>query len=98
MSKINEQVNRTKVINLIATISNLEESQVTPHEVKVQEGVLQDETGQIKLSLWGDQVGKFKIGDKIHIVTGWCKEFEGSLQVSTGKFGRMNLIPSEKVE
>jgi hypothetical protein len=29
---------------------------------------------------------------------GWCKAFEGTLQVSTGKFGKIKLVPSDKPE
>jgi len=88
----------SKVINLVAVITSLEEESETPNGVKVQEGVLSDDSGQVKFSLWGDQVGQFKVNDKIIMPTGWCKDFQGTLQVSTGKFGKINLVPPEKPE
>lgn len=85
----------SKVINLLATITHLDEPTETPNKVPVQEGVISDRTGQVKISLWNDQVGQFKVGDTVMIATGWCKEFNGDLQVSTGKFGKIGKITAK---
>jgi ssDNA-binding replication factor A large subunit len=93
-----ELVKNSKVNNLIGTITFLrppEESSISG--VAIQEGILADEVGQVKISLWKEQVGHFKVGDKILLSTGWCKEFEGELQVSTGLYGKIRVIPTEKV-
>jgi ssDNA-binding replication factor A large subunit len=96
--KISDLEPNSKVINLVATIDSLEKISETPHGTNVQEGVLSDASGQVKLTLWGDQAGKFEIGDKVIITTGWCKTFENNLQVSTGKFGKIEKVPDEKPE
>ena len=51
-----------------------------------------DESGDIKLTLWNDDVNKVSLGDKIHITNGWCSEFRGERQVSTGKFGQLEVL------
>lgn len=96
--KISELEPKSKVVNLVGEIQSLEDASETPNGVKVQEGILVDSSGQVKLSLWQEEVGLFKQGDKVIINTGWCKEFEGELQVSTGKFGKMAKVPPEKPE
>ncbi len=90
--KISELEANVKVVNLAGTISHLDEPSETPNGVKVQEGILEDASGQVKLTLWDDNVGKFSLGDKIIISTGWCKTFEGELKVSTGKYGKIEKI------
>tara|TARA_Y100000310_G_scaffold344898_1_gene460324 strand:+ start:1825 stop:2247 length:423 start_codon:yes stop_codon:yes gene_type:complete len=58
-----------------------------------------DESGDVKITLWNDDVNKVSLGDKIHITNGWCSEFRGERQVSTGKFGQLEVLeanaPSE---
>jgi len=93
--KISELENG-KVLNLVATIHSLEEESTTPGGAKFQEGILADDSGQVKCTLWGDQVGTHLVGDKIVFSTGWCKTFENALQVSTGKFGKIDKVPAEK--
>ena len=96
--KLNELEKNKKVISLVGTISHLDEPKETPTGAKLQEGVFEDETGQVKITLWGEEANKYKVGEKVLMETGWCKEFEGALQISTGKFGKMKAIPNEKAE
>lgn len=95
--KISELEENSKVINLVAEIDSLEGATQTPSGLDLQEGFLLDDSGQVKFSLWADQVGKFVKGDKI-ILNGWCKSFNNELQISTGKFGKIAKVPKEKPE
>jgi replication factor A1 len=54
--------------------------------------VASDETGKVKLTLWNDDVDKINVGDKIKIDNGWVGEWQGELQLSTGKFGKVEVI------
>jgi ssDNA-binding replication factor A large subunit len=94
--KISELQANAKVTNLVARVVSLEEIAMTPNELKFREGVLEDETGQVDLTLWNGQTGEFVVGDKVLLSIGWCKEFEGQLKVSTGKFGKITKVPPEK--
>ncbi len=63
--------------------------------------VVRDSSGECVLSLWNDEVDQFKRGDFVTLKKGWCKEYRGVLQVSSGKFGEIELIlgsgkPKEK--
>jgi replication factor A1 len=53
---------------------------------------VKDSTGAIKLTLWNEDVEKVSVGDKIHIENGWCSEFKGELQISSGKFGNIEVV------
>ena len=51
-----------------------------------------DKTGEVKITLWNDQIGQVSKGAKIKIENGWVKEYRGELQVSTGKFGKLTVL------
>ncbi len=59
---------------------------------KVANAVLKDESGSVKLTLWNEQADQVKVGDTIKISNGWSDEYKGELQVSTGKFGTLQVI------
>lgn len=53
---------------------------------------IRDATGEIKFTLWNEQVEQVGVGDKIHIQNGYADEFKGQLKLSTGKFGKMEVV------
>ena len=59
---------------------------------RVTTAVAKDETGDVKLTLWNDDIEKVKAGDKIKITNGYVSEWQGEMQLSTGKFGTMEVI------
>lgn len=54
-----------------------------------------DSSGQIKLTLWNEQVEKVKAGDTVKITNGYVSEYKGELQLSTGKFGELEVVGGE---
>ena len=60
---------------------------------KVCSCAAKDKAGQeVSLSLWNEQIDQIEEGDKIRISNGWCSEFRGQLQVSTGKQGNLEVV------
>jgi len=57
---------------------------------------VKDDSGEIKLTLWNEDIEKVKVGDKIHLENGWCSEYQGEKQVSAGKFGKIEIVESSK--
>jgi replication factor A1 len=64
---------------------------------RVAEVTLEDDSGTIVLVLWGDQIEKVSVGNQIRIEKAYVKEWNGSLQLNVGKFGKITVIESEKV-
>lgn len=56
-----------------------------------------DESGEVSLTLWNEQVDQVGLGDKIKITNGWVGEWQGDLQVSTGKFGKLEIIEKANI-
>jgi replication factor A1 len=51
-----------------------------------------DGSGEIKLTLWNEQVDQVSTGDKVQITNGYVSEYQGELQLSTGKFGQLEVV------
>lgn len=58
----------------------------------VANGVLEDDSGQIKLALWNEHATSFAKGDTVKITNGWVSEFKGELKLSPGKNGTIEKI------
>lgn len=58
----------------------------------VADAVISDETGSIKLSLWGDDINKLATGDKISVENGYINTFKGENSISVGKFGKLTKL------
>jgi len=60
---------------------------------RVANAVLKDESGHIKLTLWNEQIDQIKQGSKVTIKNGYVNEWQGEMQLTTGKFGTMEVVP-----
>ncbi len=65
---------------------------------KVANAVAKDETGDIKLTLWNDDIEKIKAGDKVHLTNGYVNEWQGEMQLTTGKMGKMEVVGKSEID
>lgn len=56
-----------------------------------------DDSGTIKLTLWNEDIDKVNAGDKIHLKNGWCSEYQGEKQLSTGRSGQIEILEKASV-
>lgn len=59
---------------------------------RVSTAIAKDETGDIKLTLWNDDIDKVKAGDKIHLTNGYVNEWQGEMQLTTGRMGKLEVV------
>jgi replication factor A1 len=64
----------------------------TGGEARVADTMLKDESGQIKLSLWDDQIDLVKQGSKVRVTNGYTNSFRGELRLNVGKYGRLEVL------
>lgn len=76
----------------ITAISEAREVTTSRGPSRVADATLQDETGTTTLTLWGDDIAKYKVGQKIQVTDGWVKDFRGRLQVSMGRSGKVTVL------
>ncbi|MBT4936135.1 hypothetical protein HOL21_00660 [Candidatus Woesearchaeota archaeon] len=67
-------------------------------EGRVCNAKAKDDSGEIVLTLWNEDVDKVSVGDKIHLKNGWCSEYNGERQLSSGKFGEIEIIEKGQQE
>lgn len=58
----------------------------------VTDALIEDQTGQITLVLWEDEIDKVQEGDTVKIQNGYVTEWNGSLQLNVGKFGTIKVM------
>ena len=61
---------------------------------RVANAKIKDTTGEIKLTLWNDEIDKIKTGSKIKINNGYVNEWQGEKQITAGRFGNIEIISS----
>ncbi len=59
---------------------------------RVANAMLQDSSGKVKLSLWNEQVDQVNVGDTIKIKNGFVSEWQGEMQLSTGRMGTLEVV------
>ena len=59
---------------------------------KVATAIAKDETGDIKLSLWNEDVDRIKAGDKVKMTNGYINEWQGEMQLTTGRMGKLEVV------
>jgi len=53
----------------------------------------EDEEGEtIQITLWNEEIDMVEENEKIRIIDGWVKEWNGNLQISTGRKGKIEKI------
>jgi len=67
-------------------------------DLKVANAKIKDDSGEIALTLWNEDINKVKPGDKIKITKGYAKEFNNEKQVTTGKFGTLEVLGAGALE
>jgi ssDNA-binding replication factor A large subunit len=67
-------------------------------DLKLCNAVVKDDSGEIALTLWNDDCDKVKQGDAIKITNGYVSEFNGKLQLTSGKFGKLEVVDKEVAE
>ena len=63
---------------------------------RVATAVAKDETGDVKLTLWNEQIDQVKAGDKVQITNGYVSEWQGEPQLTTGKMGKLEVLGDSK--
>ncbi len=51
-----------------------------------------DSTGEVKITLWNDDIDRVTVGDTIKITEGWTSSFQDQLQVSNGRRGKLEVL------
>lgn len=61
-------------------------------DLKVANATVADDSGEMKMSLWNDDADKVLVGQTLKITNGYVSEYNGEKQLTSGKFGKMEVL------
>ncbi len=94
--KISELRIGTTGIDLQAKVTDVSE----PREVRTKFGystrvasaTIEDDSGTISMTLWGNQIDQINVGDTVEIKDGYIREFRGELQLNIPRKGEIKVV------
>ena len=93
--KISELEPKQGKVDIEAEVVSVEEPKTFNKfgkEGRVANATIKDDSGEIKLTLWNDDIDKVKAGSKIKITNGYVNEFQGEKQLTAGRLGKLEII------
>ena len=85
-----------KKVNLKAEVIETKKPQIVHtqygNSIMLTETWISDETGKVKLCLWGEQTNYPKVGDIVQIKRASVRTFKGERLLSLGKFGTLSIL------
>ena len=92
ISKIQPNTGKIEVQGEVTVIGAPRSFNKFGKEGRVATARLRDSSGEVNLSLWNEQIDQVKQGDNVKILNGWAAEYQGEIQLSTGKFGTLEIV------
>jgi replication factor A1 len=96
ISEIEVRMGKIDVSGEIVAKEEPREFEKFGNTIKVCNCDLKDDSGEIKLTLWNDEIDQVKVGDKVKITNGYCNEYQGEKQLTAGKFGKLEVVKAEE--
>lgn len=85
-----------EIIAKVIEVSEPREFQKFGKTGNVANAVIEDSTGKVKLTLWNEQIEMVKPGYKVKITNGYVNEYQGDMQLTTGKFGKLEILNADE--
>jgi len=93
--KINEIQRGSSNVTLQAKIIDISDSrdvQTKYGKKSVADATLEDDSGQITLTLWEENITKVRVGDNISVSGAYVTEFRDKLQLNIPKSGKLEVL------
>lgn len=62
---------------------------------RVCNAVIKDDSAQMKLTLWNDDIDRIKVGAKLNLVDCFVNEWQGDMQLTTGRNGKIEVMEAQ---
>ncbi|MDI6806280.1 MAG: OB-fold nucleic acid binding domain-containing protein [Candidatus Aenigmarchaeota archaeon] len=93
--KIAELRDGMRNVSLEAKVIDVSETRVVQTKYgrrEVANATIEDDSGQVSLVLWREQIRAVNVGDKISVSGGFVTEFRDELQVNVPRSGKIEVI------
>ncbi|MCI4322478.1 MAG: single-stranded DNA-binding protein [Thermoplasmata archaeon] len=102
LTKLRDLTPSSKQVNVHAKVVNVGEGKEVMGKYgdprKVAEAIIADDTAQIILSLWNEQIGQIAKDDVILIDNGYVSLVRGHMRLNVGRYGSMAKSPDPIAE
>lgn len=85
------------IIAKVIAVSDIKEGTTEKGPWRKQEATLKDNSGEVKLTMWSDDVGAIDQGQHYKFEQLFWKEYKDELQPSIGKFTKLSLASPENM-
>ncbi|PIO06656.1 hypothetical protein COT29_00035 [Candidatus Micrarchaeota archaeon CG08_land_8_20_14_0_20_59_11] len=95
LMKISELTQGTGNVEIEAEIVGIEDTREINkmgRNLRVANATIRDDSGTMTLVLWNDAIDKVREGSKIKITNGYVNTWQSKLQLTLGKFGKMEVL------
>lgn len=99
--KISELQPKQSNVDIEVEIISIEEPRTISRydrDIRVANALVKDDSGEIKMTFWNEDIEKVKPGMKIKITNGYVNEFQGEKQLTSGKFGKFEVLGGDEKE
>ena len=86
------RMNNISIVAEVIDIGEAREFDKFGRKIRVANATIKDDSGETKLTLWNDDIDKVKPGMKVKITNGYVNEFQGEMQLTAGKFGKLEIL------
>jgi ssDNA-binding replication factor A large subunit len=76
----------------VIDISDSRDVQTKYGKRSVADATLEDDSGQISLTLWEEKIGSIKVGDVVDVAGAYVTEFRDKLQLNIPRTGKMEIV------
>jgi len=76
----------------VVDISETRDVQTKYGPRSVADAILEDDTGQISLSLWENQINSVSVGDTISVTGAYVTQFREKVQLNIPKNGKLEVV------
>ncbi|MBI3036378.1 DNA-binding protein [Candidatus Woesearchaeota archaeon] len=92
IKELTPRMGNVELVAEVAEIGEVREFNKFGKSGRVATARLRDETGEIELSLWNEQIDQIGKGDTVKVVNGYVKEYQGEMQLTTGMKGSIEVV------
>jgi replication factor A1 len=91
ISEIQRGSNNVSLTAKVIDVSEKREVNTRFGKRKVADVLLEDETGQISLTLWEDKIDSVRVGDTVTIEGAFVTTFKDKMQINIPKMGKLEV-------
>ena len=91
ISEIQKGMSSVSIEGKVLDISEIRDVNTRYGKKQVADAVIEDDTGEIKLTLWENQIQSVKIGDKVTVTGAYVTEFRSVIQLNIPRSGKLEV-------